>query len=144
MCPRAARRGRGAARNSHVFQAAVCGPLGSSAALRGPEPARPWMQRRGRGCNGASGSRDRRGLCLAIHGTGNETRQGLTWGDAPYPSAAQSKLLISGKAPLLAYPVKIIETAACSPLTIKMIHPVLKLLALVFLRYCRRVCTPRV
>ena len=47
MCARAAHGGRSASRNSRVYQAAVCGPLSPSAALRGPEPARPWMQRRG-------------------------------------------------------------------------------------------------
>lgn len=104
MCARAARRGRGAARNSHVFQAAVCGPLGSSVVLRGPVPARSCMQRCRSVCDEAFGSRDRRGLCLATHGTGNETRQVLTWGDAPYPSATQPELLVSGKAPFFGNP----------------------------------------
>lgn len=93
---------------------------------------------------GATGSADRRGLCLAPHGTGNETRQVLTWGDAPYPSAAQSKLLISGKAPLFAYPIKVIEAAACSPLPVKLLHPFIKLVADVLVRWSHRICSPGV
>lgn len=125
MCARAARPSRGAARNSHVFQAAVCGPLGTSTALRGPEPARPWMQRRGSGCNEALGSRDRRGLCLATYGTGNETRQVLTWGDAPYPSATQPELLVSGKAPFFGNP----RCTVCAGHAVQPLDTFVKLLA---------------
>lgn len=105
MCARAARPSRGAARNSHVFQAAVCGPLSPSAALRGPEPARPWMQRRGSVRPGRAGSL--RGRAGEIVSTSLGTSRGTsrTSGASPpippcYPCRDRAQL------PRCGFPVK--------------------------------------
>lgn len=77
----------------------------------------------------ATGGSDRRGFGLGPYGTGNETRQVLTWGDAPYPSAVQSELLIPRKSPLFGNPGPTFDSRH----VIKPLDALIKLLACGFI-----------
>jgi len=97
MCARAAHGGRSASRNSRVYQAAVCGPLSPSAALRGPEPAQPWMQRRGSVRPGRAGSSRRRAGEIVSTSLGTSRGTSRTSGASPpippwYPCRDRAQL----------------------------------------------------